>query len=219
MGDEANSTPRSVLACKTLVAEGMEITELSEELKWVLTDVLKSSQPRHPQPDMDDPATPEPRIPRITMARRHDSLIPLSHQHQHALAVIIRRRFGIEKGEPAWREEMVRRIREAYRAELVGHFEVEEKVLFPTMERHLGPLALLAELLRDHASLRGLVRLLESSPTFPLLDGFSALLVAHIRKKEERQLFAEFEKRMPADEARKLGKKIKARLAEACPKP
>jgi len=147
-------------------------------------------------------------------------LIPLSPQHQHALAlaVIIRPRFGIEKGEPAWREEMVRRIREAYRAELVGHFEVEETVLFPTMERHLGPLALLAELLRDPASLRGLVRLLESSPTFPLLDGFSALLEAHIRK-EERQLFAEFEKRMPADEARKLGKIIKARLAEACPQP
>jgi len=32
-------------------------------------------------------------------------------------------------------------------------------------------------------------------------------------------LFAEFEKRMPADEARTLGKKIKTRLAEVCPKP
>jgi len=154
------------------------------------------------------------------MARRHESLIPLSHQHQHALAlaVIIRRRFGIEKGEPAWREEMVSRIHEAYRAELDGHFEVEETVLFPEMERHLGPLALVAELLRDHDSLHGLVRLLEASATFPLLDGFSALLEAHIRK-EERQLFAEFEKRMPADEARTLGKQIKTRLTEVCPKP
>ena len=156
----------------------------------------------------------------MTMARRHESLIPLSHQHQHALAlaVIIRRRFGIEKGEPAWREEMVNRIHEAYRVELDGHFEVEETVLFPEMERHLGPLALVAELFRDHASLHGLVRLLEASATFSLLDGFSALLEAHIRK-EERQLFAEFEKRMPADEARTLGKQIKTRLAEICPKP
>jgi len=154
------------------------------------------------------------------MARRHESLIPLSHQHQHALAlaVIIRRRFGIEKGEPAWREEMVSGICEAYRAELDGHFEVEETVLFAEMARHLGPLALVAELLRDHASLHGLVRLLEASATFPLLDGFSALLEAHIRK-EERQLFAEFEKRMPADEARTLGEQIKTRLAAVCPKP
>jgi hemerythrin-like domain-containing protein len=154
------------------------------------------------------------------MARRHESLIPLSHQHQHALAlaVIIRRRPGIEKGEPAWREEMVSRIREAHRAELNRHFEVEETVLFPEMERHLGPLALVTELFRDHASLHGLIRLLEASATFPLLDGFSALLEGHIRR-EERQLFAEFERRMPADEARTLGKQIKARLAEVCPKP
>jgi predicted molibdopterin-dependent oxidoreductase YjgC len=48
MGDEPNSTPRSVLACKTLVAEGMVITELSEELTWVLLEVLKPSQPRPP---------------------------------------------------------------------------------------------------------------------------------------------------------------------------
>ena len=63
MGDEPNSTPRSVLACKTLVAEGMEITELSEELRWVLADVLRSSQPPHLQPDLDDLAPPEPRNP------------------------------------------------------------------------------------------------------------------------------------------------------------
>jgi hypothetical protein len=66
--------------------------------------------------------------------------------------------------------------------------------------------------------LHGLIRLLEASATFPLLDGFSALLEGHIRR-EERQLFAEFERRMPADEARTLGKQIKARLAEVCPKP
>ena len=36
-----------------------------------------------------------------------------------------------------------------------GHFEVEETVLFPEMERHLGPLALVAELFRDHASSHG----------------------------------------------------------------
>lgn len=152
------------------------------------------------------------------MARRHPSLIPLSHQHQHALAlaVIIRRRFGMEKGEGPWREEQVEKVQKAWKAELKGHFEVEEGLLFPEMERHLGKIRLLEELLRDHASLRGLVKLLGSSPQFPLLDGFSALLEAHVHK-EERELFAEFEKRMPPDEARKLGKKIAARLNRLCP--
>lgn len=153
------------------------------------------------------------------MARRHDSLIPLSHQHQHALAlaVIIRRRFGIEKGETLWRQEHVEKIQKAWKAELKGHFEVEEGLLFPEMERYLGKIRLVEELLRDHASLRGLIKLLESSPEVPLLDGFSALLESHVHK-EERELFAEFEKKMPPEEARKLGKEIEARLSKACPR-
>ena len=152
------------------------------------------------------------------MSRRHDSLIPLSHQHQHALAlaVVIRRRFGMEKGRKHWREQQVERVQGAWRAELKGHFEVEEGLLFPEMEGYLGKLRLVEELLRDHASIQGLVKLLEMSSEFPLLDGFSALLEAHVHK-EERELFTEFEKRMPADEARKLGKEIETRLSKVCP--
>jgi len=150
------------------------------------------------------------------MARRHASLIPLSRQHQHALglAVIIRRRFGIEKGESAWLERIVARIRKAYSAELVSHFEVEETVLFPEMERHLGRLELTAELLDEHQKLHGLVMRLQANPSLPTLDGLSLLLEGHIRK-EERQLFPEFEKRMPADEAFRIGREIHARLTTA----
>ncbi len=36
-----DNTPRPVLACKMLVADGMQITELSDELKWTLKDILK----------------------------------------------------------------------------------------------------------------------------------------------------------------------------------
>lgn len=153
------------------------------------------------------------------MSRRHGSLIPLSHQHQHALAlaVIIRRRFGVEKGEALWREEQAEKIQKAWQAELKGHFEVEEGLLFPEMERYLGKLRLVEELRRDHLSLRGLVKLLKSSNDYALLDGFGALLESHVHK-EERELFTEFEKKMPAAEALKLGKEIDARLAKVCPK-
>jgi hypothetical protein len=151
------------------------------------------------------------------MSRRHDSLIPLSHQHQHALAlaVIIRRRFGIEKGERQWREEQVEKIQNTWQAELKGHFEVEEGLLFPEMECHLGKLRLVEELRRDHHSLHGLVKILETSSDYALLDGFGALLEAHVHK-EERELFAEFEKKMPSAEAVKLGKEIDTRLAKVC---
>ena len=152
------------------------------------------------------------------MARRHATLIPLSQQHQHvlALAVIIRRRFGIEKGEKAWREEQAEKIQKAWATELKGHFEVEEGLLFPEMQRYLGKIRLIEELLRDHRSIHGLIKLLETSSEYSLLDGFGALLEAHVHK-EERELFADFEKRMPAEEARKLGAEIESRLAKACP--
>jgi hemerythrin-like domain-containing protein len=153
------------------------------------------------------------------MSRRHDSLIPLSHQHQHALAlaVIIRRRFGIEKGREAWLEEQNAKVEKAYAAELSGHFEVEESVLFPAMERNLGKLDLVGDLLDEHTKLHRLFKLLKTEPSFDRLDELSLLLERHVRK-EERQLFVEFEKRMPADEALKLGREIESRLARACPR-
>jgi iron-sulfur cluster repair protein YtfE (RIC family) len=152
------------------------------------------------------------------VSRRHDSLIPLSHQHQHALAlaVIIRRRFGIEKGQVAWLDEMLTKTQNAYRAELVGHFEVEEAILFPEMEKNLGKLDLVSELLDDHQKIHVIVKGLETDPALSGLDELSALLEAHVHK-EERRLFAEFEARMPADEALKIGREIDSRLKKVCP--
>jgi NADH dehydrogenase/NADH:ubiquinone oxidoreductase subunit G len=46
--NQAESAPRPVLACKALVADGMDISELSDELKWTLAGVLKPSKPRPP---------------------------------------------------------------------------------------------------------------------------------------------------------------------------
>lgn len=151
------------------------------------------------------------------MARRHESLIPLSRQHQHALALalIIRRRDGLEKGQASWLEETAARIRSAYTVELAGHFEVEEAVLFPGMECYLGKFELAAELVEEHRTLRGLVQRIETAPTALLFDDFSARLDAHVRK-EERRLFVEFEKRMPAEEALKVGREIESRLVKAC---
>jgi hemerythrin-like domain-containing protein len=155
------------------------------------------------------------------MSRRHDSLIPLSHQHQHALAlaVIIRRRVGSENREDAWREEMTEKIRKLYAAELTGHFEVEETVLFSEMERYLGPLKLVTELQREHQALHEMIRRLPPrvAPSLSVLDQFSSSIEQHVRK-EERELFMEFEKKMPADEARKIGVEIDARLLKACPR-
>jgi hemerythrin-like domain-containing protein len=153
------------------------------------------------------------------MSRRHDSLIPLSHQHQHALALalIIKRRIGAEKGEEAWREEMAGKIQQLHSVEIAGHFEVEETILFSQMEHCLGHLDLVTELRQEHQAFRESIQIIGISHPMPIsiLDEFSSAIERHIRK-EERQLFAEFEKRMPAEEARKVGWEIDARLAKVC---
>ncbi len=153
------------------------------------------------------------------MARRHQSLIPLSRQHNHALilSLLIRRRDGIEEGEAVWLEKTAARVRRAFDSELDGHFEVEESVLFPDMERYLGRLKLVGELREEHQLLRGLVQKIENAPVLSLCDDFSVLLDAHVRK-EERRLFVEFEKRMPSEEALRLGREIESRLIQACPR-
>src|SRR5260370_42393360 len=45
MPNQPDSEARGVLTCKVLVAEGMEIRELSDELKWTLSAFLKAPDP------------------------------------------------------------------------------------------------------------------------------------------------------------------------------
>lgn len=46
MASQQEAQPRAVLSCKVLVAEGMQITELSEELRYCMMGVLKPPEPR-----------------------------------------------------------------------------------------------------------------------------------------------------------------------------
>lgn len=46
VASQPDSPPRAVLSCKVLVAEGMQVTELSDELKYCMMGALKPSQPR-----------------------------------------------------------------------------------------------------------------------------------------------------------------------------
>jgi len=46
--EQTGEAPRPVLACKILVAEGMQIVALSDELDWTLCGLLRPSKPRPP---------------------------------------------------------------------------------------------------------------------------------------------------------------------------
>jgi hypothetical protein len=54
MASQPDVPPRSVLACKVLVAEGVQITDLSEELRYNLMGVIRAAEPRSPFDEQDD---------------------------------------------------------------------------------------------------------------------------------------------------------------------
>jgi hypothetical protein len=36
-----DATPRAIMACKVIVADGMQITDLSDELRYCLTEAIR----------------------------------------------------------------------------------------------------------------------------------------------------------------------------------
>ena len=145
---------------------------------------------------------------------RDPNLIPLSRQHQHALALCVRidRASPIDEAElAAWQAELVQQ----FRSEIKVHFTAEEQVLFPVAQRFSELIPLIEDLLTDHAALRGSFALAEEQKLSPTdLFRFAERMSAHIRK-EERQLFERLQELMSPDEMTRLGQGLETALADA----
>jgi hypothetical protein len=145
---------------------------------------------------------------------RDKNLIPLSRQHQRALALCVR----IDRAQPipgkdldAWQME----IDQLFRQEIDFHFSAEESALFPVALR-FGELAPLVEELRvEHAELRECFsEAAARSMSVERMIAFAGKLSAHIRK-EERQLFERLQQLLTAGELTELGVKLEAALSGA----
>jgi hemerythrin-like domain-containing protein len=145
---------------------------------------------------------------------RDKSLIPLSHQHQHALALCVR----IERASPipranvnAWQDE----ISLLCRAEISIHFDAEERLVFPAARRFAELNSLVDELLTDHRDLRKAFGRAEAQAmSVADLLNFSTRLSAHIRK-EERQLFERLQELLSREELDQLGRELDVALQNA----
>ncbi len=151
---------------------------------------------------------------------RDPSLIPLSHQHQHglALAVIIDRGLKADSSERK-AEELSHKVTQLAEIELLGHFKVEEEVLFPAVRPFLGSAEIIDELVTQHRQMEELLRRLAqgaASDRMALLREFGLLLSSHIRT-EERQLFEQIQQRLSADDLLALGNQIDASVRKVCP--
>lgn len=138
---------------------------------------------------------------------RDPALIPLSHQHQHALALCVR----IDRALIADDTQMSQLRAEVallYDQEIRFHFDAEERVLFPAALRFEPLERLIYELRRDHGALRAeAASAADGSMTSDGLKTFALHLSAHIRR-EERELFESMQSLMSHDELARLGAAI-----------
>ena len=151
---------------------------------------------------------------------RDPSLVPLSHQHQHglALSVIIDRGLKADPS-PEKGAELSQKVAAMADAELLGHFKVEEEVLFPSVRAALEDDGVVDELISQHRAMEELVEGLakaDDKTRVPLLKQFGVLLSRHIRI-EERQLFQEVQAKLTPEELGRLGIEIDTRVQKTCP--
>src|SRR6476620_11343165 len=101
---------------------------------------------------------------------RDVSLIPLSRDHHHALALCLRitRALSANPTEPNFPAQ-AQQVCIAFEREIGAHFETEEQVLFPALANVPAVSALILELLEEHRALRSLVALLHTSSDRALL--------------------------------------------------
>jgi len=151
---------------------------------------------------------------------RHPSLVLLSHDHHHGLALALRcRKQSLGQIKPMGAEGLRARAQECcefYRDSLVAHFKAEEAVLFPLMREHVsGCGGMLDQLVREHDQIRrAMTELQAGSGLAKLIFDLGDLLERHIRK-EERELFPLFEAQVDAEKAHAAG----ARLTDALAAP
>jgi len=150
---------------------------------------------------------------------RHPSLVPLSHDHHHGLALALRcRKQALGQMRPmglVGLRERAAEVRELFERNLIAHFRAEEEVLFPRVEKKIPETEPIVEQLRrEHETLRAAVEQLsnESRLAKTIFD-LGDLLERHIRK-EERELFPLIEKRLDAAEVEAIGAIIRQVLVK-----
>jgi len=145
---------------------------------------------------------------------RDKNLVPLSRQHQHALALCVR----IDRASPIAEPDLAdwqREIAQHFRAEIRVHFAAEEQFVFPAARAFLELNLLVEELISEHAWLRERFAKAEAQGmSSGEIAEFAQGLSAHIRK-EERRLFEKLQEVMSEGDLAAMGQKLEDALKEA----
>lgn len=142
---------------------------------------------------------------------RDRNLIPLSHQHQHALALCVQVDRSLQAGT-ADLAALQAQIRTIFNLEIRWHFAAEEEVLFPEAAAFAELKPLVDQLLAEHVSLRDyFARVERRELDAATLRKFAELLSTHIRK-EERELFEACQRLFSVEKLSSVGAALDAAL-------
>ena len=145
--------------------------------------------------------------------KRHKSLFPLSHEHQHGLALALKLKYPKKPLSSSNKEEislLKQELSDKYENVLRIHFSKEEQYLVPGFKEN----KLMKQMLMEHKKLEGLYdKIINDTEGWTpeqqrdKMNLFGELLDLHIRF-EERELFPMIEKLLSEEQLEELGRKL-----------
>ena len=151
--------------------------------------------------------------------KRNEHLMPLTHDHHHALAQARRLQLAAAAGPQECLEAGLGFLN-FYEKDTLLHFREEEEIVFPLVVEHEEAAAPLARLLMEHLRIHALVHKLRTEtdagePTPDTLAGLGKTLEQHIRF-EEKTMFPMIERLVaPALEEVQLARRDRTATREA----
>lgn len=140
--------------------------------------------------------------------KRHEALVPLSHDHQHTLAIALR----LTRADERTAAQAGAAFLAMWELEERRHLRVEEDVLLPLYAEHADPEhPLVRRLLTDHVLIRRDANLLLERIDLQTLHRLGARLAEHVHM-EERELFPLVETTLPESALQKLHARLDQQL-------
>ena len=135
--------------------------------------------------------------------KRHEALIPLSHDHHHVLKQV-RRLKSAGRGDETDRLSQAESFIEFFDSDGVEHFRQEEESIFPLVVGREEATEPLAQALAEHGEIRMLVdglraEVREQGVHAETLSKIGTKLEGHVRL-EEKMLFPLIERLVPEEE-------------------
>jgi hemerythrin-like domain-containing protein len=142
------------------------------------------------------------------MARRHDALIPLTHDHHHTLSQAKRLLDYSKLTDDKQRRALADDFVNFYFGQAIRHFHEEEELFFAPVVDHPEASDLVARAVGDHLRLHALVRsvkrrLSRGETDGEVLEQISKMLTEHVRF-EEQELFPVIERLIPEEDLQDL---------------